>query len=372
MAKQYGRWEVKRSLSEGGQAHALVVTDTKDEKEGEFVLKRLKDINRVDRFRQEIETISRLAHRNVVPLIDYDIEGTKPYLVTPLYQRGTLSDLLGSRTVSPEEKLRVRSDFPDDTEQTIFRLFGEICEGVAHAHLNEVVHRDIKPDNVFVWEDENGDAQAIVGDFGICHVSRNEGRMTLTGDVMGARGFAAPELERGDRRAVGTPSDVYSLGMLLYWMLSGGKTIHREEYREEGVDLSYFIGDSRIEHISGIIDNSVATEPVDRYQNAIGLLRDFRSAVSLLHGQFNVPGTKAAQKCRYCGRGVYRSLGASLGASDMHAYFGNPGPGPVSGGAPDIRVLTCNQCGHTELFRLDILQDPTVWDDWDEQLPEHN
>ena len=88
----YGnRWKIIRSLDEGGQAHVFVVQDTQSEHGDEFVLKRLKNINRLDRFAREIEAIKKLDHPNILPLIDADLSSERPYFVSPLAEGGSLA-----------------------------------------------------------------------------------------------------------------------------------------------------------------------------------------------------------------------------------------------------------------------------------------
>src|SRR5438876_944465 len=94
MSKVYGdRWEIIESLDEGGQAHTFLVKDVKGEGETIYVLKRLKNLNRIDRFKREIEAVRNLSHENIVHLIDFDLEAEKPYLVTEYCSGGSLSKI---------------------------------------------------------------------------------------------------------------------------------------------------------------------------------------------------------------------------------------------------------------------------------------
>src|SRR6202022_456078 len=102
MAKVYGgRWEVKRSLRSGGQAETFVVEDTTGALEGSFVLKRLRNVGRLDRFEQEVKTIEGMSHANVIRLVDHDLTGDKPYLVTEFCEGGSLADHAGEWTGDP-------------------------------------------------------------------------------------------------------------------------------------------------------------------------------------------------------------------------------------------------------------------------------
>ena len=130
MAQLYGeRWKVKESLGEGGQAFTFLVVDEKGDGSTSYVLKRLKNINRVDRFRHEIEAVRNLSHENIVNLIDFNLDSDPPYLVTEYCPGGSLAQARPYWHQPPEKA---------------FELFLQVCSGVAHAHSKGVIHRDIK------------------------------------------------------------------------------------------------------------------------------------------------------------------------------------------------------------------------------------
>lgn len=196
---KFGRWTEAESLSEGGQAHVFLVKDGDSEYEGRYVLKRLKNLNSVGRFRQEIEAVRQLRHRNVVSLVDFDLDASKPFLVTEFYEGGTLEN----------------ADLSEWGTLQILGLFHQILEGVSYAHAKGIVHRDLKPHNIFL----RGDGKTpVVGDFGICFVSESGDRFTISDEAVGTRHFTAPELEDGPIHHVSASCDVYSLGKVLYWL----------------------------------------------------------------------------------------------------------------------------------------------------------
>jgi serine/threonine protein kinase len=218
-SEDYGQWKILQSLSEGGQAHTYLCKNELDfDSDTIYVLKRLKNKKRIERFLNEINAVRSLAHPNILKIIDFDVNASKPYLVTPYYSRGTLTSI-GLENLSVDKALAI---------------FEKICSGVAAAHEKDVIHRDIKPDNIFLSET----GEPIVGDFGICHLDNGE-RFTLTDEAVGAFRFMAPELEDGRYDNIDCRCDVYSLGKLLYWLLTG-KSFSREQHREKKYDL---IGD---------------------------------------------------------------------------------------------------------------------------------
>src|SRR5262249_45973802 len=159
------------------------------------VLKHMKGdgpfLNRLDRFRSEIEACSRLGHPNIIRLIESGLHKDKPFIVTEYWGGCSLSPkALGGLT--PVERLN---------------LLRGVCEGIAYAHSQTVVHRDLKPDNIFLHANGN----PVVGDFGLCFFLEGaQERATHADEAVGARWYMAPECEGGRTLTVGTTADVYS------------------------------------------------------------------------------------------------------------------------------------------------------------------
>jgi serine/threonine protein kinase len=216
-----GRWEIHEPLGEGGQAHTFRVVDLKGDEKTSYALKRLKNVRRLERFRSEVEALRSLADPNVIKLIDFDFEAKQPYLVSEFCAGGNLE--------------RNISRFNQDPIQAL-NLFIEICKGVAAAHDKGIIHRDLKPTNILLRTSEG---PPVVADFGICYIEGGE-RHTLTEEAVGPRWFMAPELEdgRASDSDISSASDIYSLGKLLYWLISDRKIFSREKHREPQYNLS--------------------------------------------------------------------------------------------------------------------------------------
>lgn len=337
MATIYGnRWEIQSSLGEGGQAHTFIVKDIKGDSETNYVLKRLKNLNRIERFKHEIEAVRNLNHPNIVRLIDFDLDAAKPYLVTEYCSGGSLE------TAKP---------FWQESPINALELFIHICKGVNFAHSKGIIHRDLKPSNIFLRG-----STPVVGDFGICYIDRDEGRITLTDEVVGAYKFMAPELEDGRLADISPKSDVYSLGKVLYWLLSKGKIFSREKFRDEEFDLKgrAVIGWNNVymEHINRLLDKMIQADPDNRrmLENVIILTE---STIKLVRKEYNPIGKGLPQPCTYCGHGVYAELPSNVTA------VRNFGITPV--GAPDWRILICNSCGHVQLFRIENASNKNWW-----------
>ena len=224
VAKIYGnRWLVKGTLNEGGQSVVLYVEDTTRALEGTYALKRLKRRDRVARFRNEVAILQRLDDKNIVKLIDSRVQedgsDDDSFLVMPIADGGDLDNRL--------------SLYKDQLESVV-RVALQIATALKHAHDAGVVHRDVKPANILfptvghdVW----------VSDFGLSFDVTAEVRQTQDGEVVGPRLFIAPELTEYGQREVTPSADVYSLGQVIYYMLTGGRwvsglNVHSSKYNE--------------------------------------------------------------------------------------------------------------------------------------------
>jgi beta-lactam-binding protein with PASTA domain/predicted Ser/Thr protein kinase len=198
-----GRYRVLHRLGAGGMADVYLAQDQQLDRQ--IALKLLhrrfaEDPGFVERFRREAQAAASLQHPNVVSVFDRgSFEGT--YYIAMEYLEGrTLKRLI--REEAPLETLRAI----DLTEQ--------ILKAARFAHRRGVIHRDLKPHNVIV--DDNDHVK--VTDFGIARAGASD--MTETGSIMGTAQYLSPEQAQG--HAVSAPSDLYSIGIVLYEMLTGG------------------------------------------------------------------------------------------------------------------------------------------------------
>jgi serine/threonine protein kinase len=206
----YGdRWEVLNQIGGGGQGHTFLVRDKLIGGE-DYVLKRLLNVDRLDRFQREIEAYSRLHSPHIPKLIDHSPQEPRPYLVTEYVGK----DL---------HHLSKAGDRPPLKEA--LRRFLQIVEAAQAAHLQGMVHRDIKPNNITI--DDDGTVYLI--DFGICDDGDEGTLLTTTPEGFGNPSYAAPECGRGSMEKATPFSDMYSLGKVLYWMASHGGYINRED-----------------------------------------------------------------------------------------------------------------------------------------------
>jgi serine/threonine protein kinase len=155
------------------------------------------------RFTREAQTSAQLAHAHIVPIYDVgDREGIA-YFVMPIIGGGNLAALLANEPHPPLTQVRA--------------ILTDVADALAYAHLRGVIHRDIKPDNVMLDPDSG---RAMVTDFGIARAIEAGTRLTVTGNAIGTPTYMSPEQAVGEREVDGR-SDLYSLGVLGYQMLTG-------------------------------------------------------------------------------------------------------------------------------------------------------
>ena len=161
----------------------------------------------IKRFRQEVRLIARLEHPHILPVYDYGEADELPYLVMRLLEAGTLTD-------------RIRAEALPLAE--VDRIFTQLADALAYAHDQGVIHRDIKPSNVML--DQRG--TVFLTDFGIAKLVEGATQLTATGTITGTPEYMSPEQAQGlklDQR-----TDIYSLGVVLYEMLTGEVPFHAE------------------------------------------------------------------------------------------------------------------------------------------------
>jgi len=177
-----------------------------------------KDADAVARFMREAHAAGRISHPNVVDVYDVGQHASSYFLVMEFLQGEPLTSALARRDLTPAE---------------VLTLLLPAMRGVAAAHRQGVVHRDLKPDNIFLAYEEDGvRREAKVLDFGISKLSNEETtnmRLTRTGAVVGTPYYMSPEQIRGshtlDKRA-----DIYAIGVILYEALTGQVPFHADTY----------------------------------------------------------------------------------------------------------------------------------------------
>jgi serine/threonine-protein kinase len=198
-----GRYEVERMLGRGGMATVYLARD--DALQRPVALKVLADGLRDDdpfrrRFLREARLAARLSHPNVVRVYDVGEADGRPYIVMEYVPGETVADLLARRgRVVPAEAVEIAA---------------QACEGLQHAHDHGLVHRDVKPQNLLVRED----GCVKLADLGIARAAEST-HLTQHGTILGTAAYLSPEQAAGEE--VTPAADVYSLGAVLYELLTG-------------------------------------------------------------------------------------------------------------------------------------------------------
>lgn len=156
----------------------------------------------VQRFYAEAEAAARLDHPAIVPVYDVGCEGDQHFFSMGFVDGASLQDGLKSGPLAPREAAE---------------LLKRIAAGVEYAHRNGIVHRDLKPANVLIDQD----GQPRITDFGLAKNTEIDSGLTATGQVMGTPSYMPPEQAAGNSSEIGPRSDVYSLGAILYCLLTG-------------------------------------------------------------------------------------------------------------------------------------------------------
>jgi len=329
-AKIFGeRWEIIKSLSEGGQGFIYLVKNLLDKDDNIYVLKRLKRADRKDRFEREIEAIKNTDSPYITKILDASTTEDKDFYFVMPYIETTLNDIL----------TQLKADF-----LRCLKILKKICLGVESAHKNkpQIIHRDLKPLNILI--DEKDDPLVI--DFGICHLDKPE-RFTMSQEQVGSRFYIAPECENGRSEEIGPHTDIYSLGKVLYAMISGGKIFSRERQNEDEFNLEKKLDNKRTKFITEIINNCVQKDINKRYINVGNLIASVDEKIGLIEDGF-YPLNYGNEFCRFCGKGKLENFGQLRGSILQR--------GSSQRDILPYRMIIwgCPECGIAYIFKDDI------------------
>ena len=253
-------YQITDLIGEGGMGIVyLAVHEKLDRKVSVKVLNPLlaRDEEIRNRFLQEAKTLSRLNHQNIVTLYDFaDIDGNL-YLIMEYIEGSNLNTLIS------------KAEYYNNTGR-IIKIFKQILDGFSYAHSRGVIHRDIKPSNIILKSD---DTPKIL-DFGIAKILETDKRLTKTGTRMGSVMYMSPEQVLG--KEVDTRSDIYSLGVTFYEMVTGKLLYDTESDSEYSIQSKIvneplpsvekqFIGIG--ESIDYLINKATLKDSEQRYQS---------------------------------------------------------------------------------------------------------
>jgi hypothetical protein len=231
------------------------------------------------RFQREARAAARLAHPGIVTLYEAGADDHGAYLVSELVRGVTLDDLLTAGRLS---------------DRDVVEIGIALCEALAHAHAQGVVHRDVKPSNVLIPDRPASAAQiAKLTDFGVARVIGGD-TLTRTGDVIGTAAYMAPEQAEG--LEAGAPADLYALALVLYEALTGINPVRAGTAARRARRLGAHLPPLRRQRrelpreLARAIDLALRPRPRER-----GTIDEFRAAlIASLAAVGNEPGVVAA------------------------------------------------------------------------------
>jgi serine/threonine-protein kinase len=265
-----GRYKLEAKLGSGGMSTVYLARDTTlDRQVAVKVMHRemSEQADQLQRFRQEARAVAKLSHPNVVAVIDAGEDGGHPYIVFEYVEGETL-------------KQRINRVGALDAQEALAYAI-EIARGLTVPHARNMVHRDIKPQNVLI----DSEGRAKLTDFGISRQLEQDG-MTATGRVLGTTDYVAPEQAMG--HPVDQRSDIYSLGVVLYEMLTGQVPFTADS--QVGVAMKHVNEDlpdvqQRRPELSAaaamVVERATGKDPGDRYQAVGELIDDLATALEV-------------------------------------------------------------------------------------------
>ncbi len=204
---EFGRYRLLKLLGEGGMGAVYLAHDTELDRKialklPHFVGKKSRDLS--ERFRREARLSANLDHPNICRIFDIGEHDGRLYLTMAYIDGKSLSDVIKAR--GPVENV------------TAAKLMKRVATVVEFAHVRGIIHRDLKPANIMIKRDRD----FVIMDFGLARrIDQDEPQLTASGAVLGTPAYMAPEQLRGEQNTIGPASDVYSLGIILFELLTG-------------------------------------------------------------------------------------------------------------------------------------------------------
>jgi serine/threonine protein kinase len=345
------RWEKIQTdaIGKGGQASIYLVKDLHDPTSNKpFALKKLNNKNRFLRFKREVETVlelNKVQCPGIFPILDYCLDKEPYYFVTEYY---------GDNLLANNSQLEVIQ---------ALTIFIKICDGVSCIHENNIVHRDLKPDNIILDDKQ----EPIILDFGLCFNLNNNSsherdndlddtiRLTETLEQVGSRYYIPPELENGRTDGISKKSDSYTLGKILYFLLTGD-FFSRENYN----DLATLLDNPQLNYISQRILSKTVIEDVESRLTVPEIKEEAIKIKKLISRGFYP--NKIGSICRFCGEGIYQPVQSGFlqtlvypekpKDNSLYSYTGmnisSPNPHTIP-----FEAIACNSCGNMQFFKID-------------------
>lgn len=267
MPNKINDWVIGKQIGSGGQGKVYEVSKGEAIEIAALKLIVTKWPKKAERFKQELDTHTKLSANNapnIMPVLDFGVEETngetQGYIVMP----------------KAKHSLENKNELFVGRFELSLEIFSGIVRGIEYAHKAGVIHRDIKPANILFLD--HALRQPMVTDFGICFLkdTATEERLTEVMETVGARFYMAPEQERGGRIDVTEAADIYALGKLLHFILTG-RRLHRE-YVDRAFTPDELERDARLRLVQDqILAQTIIEDPSKRIATAAELQKVIQS-----------------------------------------------------------------------------------------------
>jgi serine/threonine protein kinase len=225
--------------------------------------------------------------------------------------------------------------------------FVPLVKTVAELHKEPIVHRDIKPQNIFVGEE----GELLLGDFGIVFLPNQAERLSVMGESVGPRDFMPPWIFLDEQPTINPQFDVYMLGKVLWCMVAGRLKLPREEFRDPRFNVTkLFPNDPNMHIINTILEKSVVAREQDCLSSALDLWLMAGAFLGVVNRGGQPLGNDVPRPCRICGFGYYQparpggtvalALNNFVNGVDQHI------------GVLRMAPFVCDRCGHVQVFRI--------------------
>jgi serine/threonine-protein kinase len=377
LGKIIGKVKIEKALARGGMAQVYYGTHTTlaQAMAVKVMLNYLDDADMKERFQREARVISALRHPNIVKVFDFDVVDGQPCIV--------MEYLSGPSLAAHLRDLHARSERMDLSLTA--RLIGKIASALSYAHAQGMIHRDVKPGNIMLHSQSGSiiegatlpaDTEPVLTDFGLVRLL-DSAQQSASGVIAGTPTYMSPEQARGDK--VDHRADIYSLGVMLYEMISGhvpfeadtSMAVLMKHIQETPQPIAGLAPE-----LQTIIDRALAKDADLRYQSADDLARDLQASVDQLTVRKSKPDDHTIQFTESAPKKIQpRSKpklalwigGAAIIALALISIFASKSllaalaPSPASTNAPA-------QAGSLRFTNLNGIMDSAYVTLWDETL----
>jgi serine/threonine protein kinase len=311
--------EVKTDIN---NYHALKLLKKENARDPELQIKRIK---------LEIEALTQISHPNIVKIVDSDVDSE--WFVMQYYPEGTLE--------------KNRSKFKGDVLKC-FKIIRPLVEGVSKLHKESYVHRDIKPQNIFI--DNNGNL--VLGDFGLLYFKENDERFSKTHENVGTYAWMPLWAMSKKMDDVKGNFDVFSLGKVLWSMLADKPILplhyfNHAEYPQYKLEL-LLPGNKYVKLINDLLGKCIVEFERDCLPDATALLNEIDEIIVKIEKDTAWFSKDTKKYCKVCNIGEY----VEADYRTINQYHAKNA----------YLTFECNHCGHIQLFGLNKDKLPDAWD----------